>query len=143
MVGDVILISNETEKSVKVDNIDLNSLESISVFCYEVECLLEKINQLYFEKYEEYLWENLSKLRNGLEIYGGSSKYLFDTDIPKLELLKHKSVFGDIDILVDRKKLKNLFHLLPKLENTEFSNVSIYLGQTKSEFYGFKISTIW
>ncbi len=145
MVRSAFLINNksEEEKSVKINSIDLNALKSVPVFCNEIKHILNKLNDVYANIYGETLWDYLQELVDKNEIFAGSSKYIFDKDIPKIELLKYKSVFNDIDIFVDRKKLKNLFYILSFLENVQFSNISTYLGQTKSEFYGFKISSVW
>lgn len=110
-------------------------------FVWETKLVLKELDKLYNEKYNEPLWKYFQIIENG-EAFNGSSRHLFNPQLMDCEFLAFKEEVGDIDLTVDRNKLKNLYYLLKELEGKYIVNFK-YMGQCKPSFYGHQINSVF
>ena len=90
--------------------------------------IFKKLDELYFKSYKEHLFINFNNFE---EFVTGSSKFIFDKSISDEEFIKYKPFVGDVDISIDRKKIKNLLELLNNNENALIIKDVIFVGSTK------------
>jgi hypothetical protein len=61
----------------------------------------------------------------GDKIFSGSTKHLFNSEIEENKLKKHKSVFGDFDLMIDIEMLDQLREFLQDNEGKTFENLEL------------------
>lgn len=119
-------------------SVDGIQADKIDIEIYDREFLTDTlfklfavINDRYKKQYQESLWD--TKLITNHEIYNGSSKFLFSKDISDEDYKKYKKLTGDIDVVVDRTKIKNLLQLLKTYKGKLISDNCTLLGTTKDD----------
>lgn len=119
-------------------SVDGVQADKIDIEIYDREFLTDTlfklftvINDRYKKQYKESLWD--TKLITDHEIYNGSSKFLFSKDISDEDYKKYKKLTGDIDVVVDRTKIKNFLQLLKTYKGKLISDNIILLGTTKDD----------
>ena len=108
----IIKRTGETTRAQKVEFAKVSRSE----FIKKTIELLTKLNELYFKKYKEKIWDDESILRDGTA-FNGSTSFIMNTSIPDDEILKFKGSAGDIDVTVPDNCRENLWKLLDSLED--------------------------
>ena len=118
--GEVIAVAQKIDLRV-------NSRTSIKA---DVISIVHRLNMLYADVYSEGLWSDFCRCIAFGEAFAGSSESFFDSHINDDEFKAYKPTLGDIDIMVEHFKLKNLWFMLKDSEGKNIGNVK-YLGQNK------------
>jgi hypothetical protein len=111
-------------------------------FVNDFVTLFSVINNLYNDKYGEYLWPKFDVVTSG-HAFNGSSEAIFNKQIPDEEIEQHKPVVGDIDITIPRRMLGQLFDLLTTVEGKPLTKEIIYLGNNKKNQHGHQINAVF
>lgn len=98
----------------------------------EFKRMFVKLNDEFFRKYEEPIWEDFSIILDG-SAFNGSSDAFFNNDITDEEFVKYKPKVGDIDVTVPKEKLHRIFELLSEQENVWLTENILYVGQNKKD----------
>ena len=129
MGGNTKAINRDTGEVIALaQKIDLSQIDR-KVFTVEVRKLLYSLNQEYFKKTSEFLWSE--NLISDSSLFSGTTKYLFDANIPDEEFIKYKPTVGDLDIMVERTKLPELFEFLALIELYSITKNISYIGQNR------------
>lgn len=129
MGGNTKAINRQTGEVIALaDKIDLTIINR-ETFIEDAKQLILKINFLFKEKFNKFLWQDLDSLT--LDIFSGSTKFLFDTKISTEEFIKYKPQIGDIDIMIPAESIQNLFDLLASLEFNIIIPEIRYIGQNR------------
>ena len=115
-------------KTLTADKIDLQRF-SILNFREEFFKLFSALNKKFKEKFDEPLWKDENDLRSGV-LFNGSTSYIMNKDLNPDDILKHKKHAGDVDIMVPKEHMRNLWDLLKELENKKFAGFT-YLGNNR------------
>lgn len=98
---------------------------------------LVKINQAFKDDNNLYIWKP-GVLKNG-DIFSGSTKHFFDSNIATEDFLKHKKSVGDIDLMVDEELKSRIETFMEHHVDEEFEHVKL-IGSKKS---GDQHITLW
>lgn len=130
MGGNAKAINSQTgEVIASAQKIDLrvNSRASIKK---DIISIIHQLNRMYVDVYGVNLWSDFCRCIAFGEAFAGSSESFFDSRITDDEFKTCKPLIGDIDIMVEHCKLKNLWFMLKDSEGKPIGN-SKYLGQNK------------
>lgn len=94
--------------------------------------LLTEIGCEYDRKMCSPLWAG----NHWTEYLSGSTRHLFDVQIPTEQILLFKPVFGDIDVQIDKNKVENLEKVLEEIDFLDMT----YIGKKRS---GNTLVTLW
>ena len=97
----------------------------------EMVVVLSNINDEFYKKYKEKLWNNFDVIKSGKALNGSSSS-LFDKEITDEEFVHHKPKVGDIDITFPGEYMGELWELLNDLEGKKLGEFTKYLGHKNS-----------
>ncbi len=100
-----------------IDREDLNN--TIKKMC-------EMLNKQFAKDYGVELWSNLDKIWKDLSIFSGSSRVLFNPNIPPEQVLATtKKTFGDIDLKIPESLKENMREFLAKHTGMKFGEVGL------------------
>ena len=119
---------NALGNSKFADKIDLRKFK-IKDFREEFYKLFKILNTKYEMKFKEPLWKDEKILKNGVA-FNGSTSYIMNPALDPDEILKHKTHAGDLDIMVPKEDLTNLWDLLRSLEGKSLGNFT-YFGNNR------------
>ena len=115
MGGNATGIIKSTGETTRAQKVEFTKV-SRSEFVKKTLELLTKINDLYYKKFKEKIWDDEKILKDGTA-FNGSTSFIMNTSIPDDEILKFKSSAGDIDVTVPDYCRENLWKLLDSLED--------------------------
>jgi len=142
MGGNTRAINRETGEVIAyAGKVDLREIPRIEFKKILIELFLT-LNQLAITKLKTPIWKNDYVLISGQAI-NGSSSYIFDESVSDEDLLKYKSIFGDIDITIPNEMLQPLFNLLTELEGLAITKRVTYIGQNKRNSAGLQINALF
>ena len=119
---------NASVDGIRADRINLDVFSRKSVTS-ALLTMFKGLDSAFSRQYQKRLWE--SNLLDTNEAFNGSSRFFFDKNIPDDEYKEYKSETGDIDITVDKTKMKNLMNLLVSLKGRDIVNGCKLLGTSK------------
>ena len=119
---------NKLGHSKYADKIDLRKFK-ITDFRNEFYNLFKELNKKYKAKFKEPLWANETILKNGVA-FNGSTSYIMNPELDPEEILKHKTHAGDLDIMIPKETMTNLWDLLHSLEGKKIGNFT-YFGNNR------------
>lgn len=139
--GNVTAINKKGE-SKQVDKIDLKKFK-IADFRKAFFDLFKELNLRYKEKFNDLLWYKENELKDST-MFNGSTAYIMNPNIDPEEILKYKTNAGDVDIMVPKEKLSNLWFLLHDLEDEKIANFT-YFGNNRqnSNSLGAQINAVF
>jgi len=115
--------NNEVKRAEKIDL----SRTSIKFFRKSVRSLLETVNYRFIVQHRKSLFKDLST-----DMYfNGSTSYIMKRNVSVDTLIRHKSIVGDVDVVVD-KTHKELLHSFFKENTGMFFNGNLLYGVHKS-----------
>ncbi len=126
MGGNATGIIKSTGEMTRAEKVSFLKV-SRSDFIVKTLALLSKINELYYKKFKEYIWNDERILRDGTA-FNGSTSFIMNTEMSDEEILKYKNSAGDIDVTVPDYCRENLWKLLDSLEDKKINNDVIYKG---------------
>jgi len=129
-------------KTIGADKIDFNQINR-QEFQSEFLQFLNVLNKLFFKSFNKHIWSDLPKLIKTKKLFNGSSRFGFDNDISNEDFNKYKGSMGDIDLVVPREFLPDLFSLLAKNEQKDITPKIFYIGQNKKEQFGEQINALF
>lgn len=112
------------------EKMDLHKI-SRTVLVDEMVIVLSNINDRFYKKFGEKLWNDFNVITNGTAL-NGSSASLFNKDITDEEFVHHKPKVGDIDITFPGELMSKLWELLNDLDDEKLGDFTTYLGHKKS-----------
>ncbi len=112
------------------EKVDLKKI-SRTILVDEMIVVLSTINDEFYKKFGEKIWNNFDVVKNGSAL-NGSSASLFNKDINDDEFVHHKPKVGDIDITFPGELMSKLWELLNDLEDKKVGDFTTYLGHKKS-----------
>lgn len=132
---------NRNGQVFKAQKIDLTKV-GLCEFRAKILTTIAKLNKMFKDEYGEFLWNPNGAFQ---EYFNGSASFVLNINMEPSELLKYKSLVGDIDIVVSDTRKKELFSLLKKLENKQLLSYSRYIGSNKlkSSSIGNQINSIF
>lgn len=133
---------NKLGQSRFADKIDLRKFK-IKDFREEFIKLFKDINKKYKAMFKEQLWKNEKIIQSGI-VFNGSSSFIMNPDLDPDEILKHKQSAGDLDIMIPKEAMTNLWDLLHSIEGKKLGNFT-YFGNNRPnrEATGTQINTLF
>ncbi|MCK9273108.1 hypothetical protein M0P65_06185, partial [Candidatus Gracilibacteria bacterium] len=129
MGGNTKAINRQTgEVLALAEKIDLSVIDRRQ-FISDIGKLLIKLNSLFNQQYKVFLWSNLKSMTGS--IFSGSTKFFFDITISDEEFIKYKPTVGDLDIMVPKDLISNLFDFLTSYELSIITPNIRYIGQNR------------
>lgn len=140
--GNVTATNKKTGVTYNADKIPLEQL-TIEKFRKNVIQLFNDINEKFKKKFNYPLWNDFSIVKSGL-VFNGSTSFIMDPNIDPKEILKYKKSAGDIDIMVPKEKMKDLWYFLDENEGLKIGDFE-YLGNNRlnPNAIGDQQNTLW
>lgn len=129
-------------KTIGADKIDFSKI-SREEFRKSFLDFLFELQDKFFEIFNDFLWYDLEKLIQSDKLFNGSSRFGFDLSISDEEFNQYKKTMGDIDLVIPKEKLKDLFTLLSQIEGKNITSDIKYIGQNKKEQFGEQINALF
>lgn len=120
---------NVTVRGIDAEKIQFKNIP-IKQFRTEFLDLFKTLNNLYYRKFKEYIWKDISSLTSGIA-FNGSTQFIMNPDLDPDEIMKYKLQAGDVDITVPEECGKNLWLLLKPLEDKQIANFT-YIGNNRN-----------
>ena len=129
--GGNVYVTNRKGESSFADQIDLQKFHVLE-FREQFLKLFSELNKLYQRKFnKEKLWSSDSDIRSGL-VFNGSTSYIMNPEISHEEILKYKKKAGDVDIMIPKDSMRNLWILLKSLEEERIAGFT-YFGNNRND----------
>lgn len=110
----------------KADTIPLKDIGRRTFVNRFTEVLIA-INNQYKADHGEKLWADEKLITKGT-IFNGSTSYIMSPDYSDEEIVQHKQIAGDLDVMVPRESGANLYETMERLENKEIVPGATYMG---------------
>jgi hypothetical protein len=124
MGGESIAYGKNKKIKGNADKINFKNIK-YSDFKNSLKIFLSEFNNLFYQKYNEYLW-NQKILSKKPHLYcSGSTRHFLNDEINDYDFLNVKQEMGDIDIMVDKNKSELLFEFLNENEDKIIKNFKL------------------